>query len=103
ERETFQTQLAEIQKSQAVSLAANGVADPALLLDSTKFQEHIAEVSLSDTEALKAKITEFVEQNPAYSVKPQLPGTSGGTPGGRTNQPGPITLEGAIGANLVQH
>lgn len=95
---------AEAEKAEAgrltsVTTAAENLADPAILLDSETFKAHIAQVNLSDNEALKASITEFVEKNPHYKLQPTLPGTSGSTPGGG-GQSGATTLEGAIAASL---
>lgn len=94
------TELEQYRRADAVRAATGDLADPNLLLDSTRFQEAIAQVDLADTEAVTAAIKEFVGKNPAYSPT-RLPGTSGGTPNGGAGKT-PPTLEGAIAARLSQ-
>ena len=93
-----QAQLAAFQRESAVRAASEGIANPALLLDSASFQQTISQVDPADTQAVKTAIQAFVEQNSAYAANP-LPGSSGGTPTGGTGQT-PKTLEGAIAARL---
>lgn len=102
ERDEFQAQVAEFQRTSAVTAAAEGKANAALLLDSSKFQAAVKGIDLTDTAALTAAVEQFVKDNPAYAAAPagpQLPTTSGGTPaGGSTSKPN--SLEGAIAARL---
>lgn len=103
ERDAAQAQLAEHARTNAVTTAANGKANAALLLDSTKFQAAIKDLELTDATALTAAVDQFVKDNPAYAATPAaptLPSTSGGTPaGGSTDKP--KTLEGAIAAHFA--
>ncbi|MCB1274466.1 MAG: hypothetical protein KDB25_08775, partial [Leucobacter sp.] len=91
-----QAELAKFTREKAISSAAAGIANPALLLDSASFLQAIAEVSLDDPEAVKAAITTFVEQNSAYKPTPTLPGNSGPAPLGGSGQK-PNTLEARAG------
>ena len=102
ERDAAQAQIAEHARQQAVTAAADGKANAALLLDSAKFQTLLKDLDLTDSAALTAAVEKFVSDNPAYAAQapaPQLPGTSGAAPtGGTTSKP--ATLEGAISAAL---
>ncbi len=102
ERDDAQAQLAEFAREKAVTTAAEGKANAALLLDSTTFQAAVKDIDLTDTAALSAAIEAFVQANPAYAATPAappLPNTSGGTPAGGTTTK-PNTLESAIAARL---
>lgn len=102
ERDDAQAQLAGFQRERAVSTAAEGKANAALLLDSARFQAAMKDVDLNDAAALGAAVDAFVKDNPAYAATPAtppLPRTSGGTPaGGTTTQP--TTLNGAVAAAM---
>lgn len=101
ERDAALAQVAEHARTTAVTTAADGKANAALLLDSAKFQAAIKDLDISDAAKLGAAVEQFVKDNPAYAAAPAaaLPNTSGGTPaGGSTTKP--TTLEGAIAATL---
>lgn len=101
ERDEFQAQVTQFAREKAVTTAADGKANAALLLDSASFQTSIKDIDLTDAAALTAAVEKFVTDNPAYAATaaPTLPHTSGGTPaGGSTTKPS--TLEGAIAARL---
>lgn len=103
ERDEFQAQLTQFQREKAVTAAADGKANAALLLDSAKFQAAVKDIDLTDAAALTAAVEAFVKDNPAYAAAPAgppLPTTSGGTPAGGTTSK-PTTLEGAIAATLA--
>lgn len=103
ERDDAQAQLATFAREKAVTTAATGKGNAALLLDSASFQAAVKDVDLADAAALTAAVEKFVADNPAYAAAPaapQLPGTSGGTPAGGTTDT-PKTLEGAIAARLA--
>lgn len=101
ERDEFQAQLSQFQREKAVTTAADGKANAALLLDSAKFQAAVKDIDLADTAKLGAAIEQFVKDHPAYAVAstPPLPHTSGGTPAGGTTTK-PTTLQGAVSAAL---
>lgn len=102
ERDDAQAQLAGFQRERAVTTAAEGKANAALLLDSAKFQTAMKDVDLNDTTALGTAVEAFVKDNPAYAAgpaAPALPNTSGGTPAGGTTTK-PNTLDGAVAAAM---
>ncbi|WP_336651603.1 MULTISPECIES: hypothetical protein [unclassified Leucobacter] len=102
ERDEFQAQLAGFQREKAVTTAADGKANAALLLDSAKFQAAVKDIDLTDTAALTAEVEAFVKDNPAYAAAPagpQLPNTSGGTPAGGTTTK-PTDIDGAVAAAM---
>lgn len=102
ERDEAQAQLADFQREKAVTTAADGKANAALLLDSAKFQAAVKDIDLTDTAALTAAVEKFVQENPAYAAAPtgpQLPHTSGGTPAGGTTSK-PTTINGAVAAAM---
>lgn len=84
ERDQFQAQVTQFAREKAVTTAADGKGNAALLLDSASFQAAIKDVDLADAEALKTAVEAFVLANPAYAATsaPHLPGTSGGTHSG---------------------
>jgi hypothetical protein len=84
ERDEFQAQVTQFAREKAVTTAADGKGNAALLLDSATFQAAIKDVDLNDPAALTAAVEAFVQANPAYAATPApaLPGTSGGTPSG---------------------
>ncbi len=101
ERDDYKGQVTQFAREKAVTTAADGKANAALLLDSASFQAAIKDLDLNDAAALGTAVEQFVKDNPAYAAvaAPTLPPTSGGTPaGGSTTKP--TTLEGAIAAAL---
>ncbi|MHA3724328.1 hypothetical protein ACXR2T_10655 [Leucobacter sp. HY1910] len=103
ERDSFKGQVAEHARVGAITTAADGKANAALLLDSAKFQAAIKDLDMADGAALATLVDQFVKDNPAYGVQPTahaLPGTSGDRPAGSTTTK-PSTLEGAIAARLA--
>ncbi|QIK64156.1 hypothetical protein G7068_13815 [Leucobacter viscericola] len=98
-RDEASAQVASFQRDSAVRTAAGDTANAALLLDSASFQASIKEVDLTDTAALGAAVKAFVDANPAYAAAPTLPGTSGATPSGGTNNT-PKTLDGVVAAAM---
>lgn len=102
ERDEAQAQIAAHARESAVTTAADGKANAALLLDSAKFQAAVKDIDLTDAAKLGAAVEQFVKDNPAYAAvaAPSLPGTSGAAPtGGTTTKP--TTLEGAVAARLA--
>lgn len=62
---------AEQARVQALTTAANGVADVAMLLDSQAFAAASADTDISNADALAKVIGDFVEKNPRFAVAPQ--------------------------------
>lgn len=58
----------------AVLRAGNGIADVDALLDSRAFTNTLGNIDPSDRDAVKAHITEYVKQNPRFSLTPQAHG-----------------------------
>lgn len=67
-------QLRTQQAETAVLRYGNGIADTVALLDSRAFNESLADIDFTDGEAVKAHITEYVTQNPRFSVATPKPG-----------------------------
>jgi hypothetical protein len=83
--------------------AAKAGGNDDLLLDSSKFRAALKDVDLKDTAKVQEVIQSFVKDNPAYSLRPQGPGSSGpgrpsGDPGTRTP---PASLEAAVASALA--
>lgn len=102
ERDGFKGELSGLQREKAVTTAAEGKANAALLLDSSKFQAAIKDLDLTDSAKLGAAVEAFIKDNQAYAVAPAaapLPHTSGGAPvGGSTEKP--KTIAGAVAAAM---
>lgn len=100
----FETEKAARERDAALTTAAKDLADPAALLDSQAFAQSLDGVDLANVEALKSKISEFVDANPRFKITPerQLPGRQHGAPaGGGAPTGGPTTLAGALNAHYA--
>lgn len=80
----------------AISTAASGKADPAMLLDSKAFTAALADVDTSKSEDVATALDAFLEKHPAYRLQAGIAKTSGGTPTGKTPDQKPTSLQAAI-------
>lgn len=100
----FEAREAERARTDALTVAARDLADPAALLDSQAFAQAIDGVDVADADTLRAKIAEFVDANPRFKVA--APGNllrrqQAAPAGGGAPPAGPNTLGAAISAHYA--
>jgi len=87
----------QLARANAVILAAQQLgANAAALLDAKSLDTKLAAVDPSDQEAVTTFIAEAMKTNPAFSISPTLPPSSGGTHQGGTLSPPQLSLDSAV-------
>lgn len=103
ENAKLKAQIAERDRSSAIQTGASAAsANIELLLDSRGFENHMADIDVTDAEAVKTAITAWLDKNPTHRATPAIPGRSGGpAPQGSPTSTKPTTLEAAVAASLT--
>lgn len=84
-----------------LTIAPQVGGDAALLADSNSFIKSLDGVNLDDSKAVKAHITEWLDEKPAFKTGPRVPGKSGGDDGrGDAKNHQPSSLEAAVSRAL---